>query len=126
MTKSRNKRWDDDTLLDPMNHFCQSRLLLAARTNPIEDTYEVTIVEWAPSKRRVKLRYTDGRERWVECWDYDPVVIEVLPSVNTAPDNWQRFKDGSLKPFIPEAEYDKLRDDDKFLYNRGPKPENLK
>lgn len=31
---------------------------------------------------------------------------------------FQRFQDGRLKPFIEPHQYDELRDDDKFLYNR--------
>lgn len=33
-------------------------------------------------------------------------------------DKYQRFADGSLKPALAPAEYDMLRDDDRFLYNR--------
>lgn len=40
-------------------------------------------------------------------------------------DNWQRFADGTLKPFLAPERYDELRDDDRFLYNRGPRPAGL-
>lgn len=38
---------------------------------------------------------------------------------------YERFRDGTLKPFLEPERYDELRDDDRFLYNRGPKPEGL-
>jgi len=52
-------------------------------------------------------------------------AVTSAPTFPAPPDNWQRFRDGSLKPFLPPSEYDSLRDDDRFLYNRAPKPEGL-
>jgi len=75
----RKLYWESDTLLDKQQHPPGTRLILSMKsTNPI-DPYEVVVGEWAPSGRRVKLRHEDGNSRWVECWDYTPVVIEVLP-----------------------------------------------
>lgn len=53
---------------------------------------------------------------------------QIIAAIEKAPEPkrpWQRFPDGKLKPFLSPSRYDELRDDDRFLYNRGPKPEGL-
>lgn len=49
---------------------------------------------------------------------HNMTVIEVTESAEDP--TLQRFGDGRLKPFLSAMDYDDLRDDDKFLYNRRP------
>lgn len=74
---NRKYYWDGDTLLDPLSHPVGTRLILSRKSDPVEP-YEATIIEWAPSGHRVRLQYAPEREAWVECWHYNPVVIEIL------------------------------------------------
>jgi shikimate kinase len=55
--------------------------------------------------------------------------FEITERFQTQPSLWskeapfeelKRFHDGKLKPFLSPKDYDDLRDDDKFLYNRRP------
>lgn len=74
----RKKRNATDKLLDPKYNLIGSRLILSQNTDRPEP-YEVTILEWSPTRRYVKLQYhNSGSCRWVECWDYEPVVLEVV------------------------------------------------
>ncbi len=56
------------------------------------------------------------------------ILIFKRPKVWTPqpkPDSYKRTQDGTLRPFISSRSYAELRDDDKFLYNEGVKPEGL-
>lgn len=56
------------------------------------------------------------------------VLFFKRPKAETPPiqqDNYRRFSNGELRPFISERKYNELREDDRFLYNVGPKPERL-
>lgn len=57
----------------------------------------------------------------------EEVADEIIAALQAVPPpvEYQRFQDGKLKPFLDPDRYDDLRDDDRFLYNRGPKPEGL-
>lgn len=78
MTEQRKLYCHGDALLDHRFHQVGDRLLLSNKASA-SPRYEATILEWSPTGKHVKLRYAPGNERWVDCWDYDPVVIEVLP-----------------------------------------------
>ena len=73
----RNYYWAGDVLMDPVSHPPGTRLILSRKSNPV-DPYEATVVEWSPSAHRVKLRRGDSLEYWCECWNYNPVVVEIL------------------------------------------------
>jgi len=73
--------------------------------------------------RRLRI-YAASEGRTIK-WIVTRLIEQHLGGEPTAPDNWQRFPDGRLKPFLEPHRYDELRDDDRFLYNRGPKPEGL-
>lgn len=75
--KERNHLCQSDQLLDPKLHPVGTRLILAEKSDDTS-VYEATIVEWAPSGELVKLSYTSGVISWEKCWNYSPVVIEVL------------------------------------------------
>lgn len=56
------------------------RYLLRASDRIGEKAYEATVVEWAPSGLRVKLKYPHkGYRQWVEVNEHGPRVVERLP-----------------------------------------------
>jgi hypothetical protein len=73
----------------------------------------------------------DGSSQYEQHWPWMAAsdwcgefqAATVTPAVRGG--NWKRFPDGKLKPFLEPGAYDELRYDDKFLYNRGPKPGGL-
>lgn len=81
------------------------------------------------------IRFPDGRA--LTAWadgriivtkaeaDFVPFELNVSDLKPIQPDNWKRTQDGTLRPFIPSHSYAELRDDDRFLYNEGVKPEGL-
>jgi hypothetical protein len=56
-----------------------SRILYKAHRSSPGGPIEVTVVEWSPSKRLVKLRYTSGAEQWLD--EYDTANAEVIESL---------------------------------------------
>lgn len=75
----RRKLNESDTLLSPVDHPAGTRLLLARDSYEVRPRpYEVTILEWAPSGRRVRLQYVLGSTEWIECYHLTPIVVEVL------------------------------------------------
>lgn len=89
MNQERNRLLSTDTLLDTISHSVGTRLLLTRNSQLSRiEPYEATVVEWSPSGRRVKLQ-TDFNDKphWIECWDYSPVVLEVLPTITKEDDH---------------------------------------
>lgn len=48
-------------------------------SNPRYDTHEVTVLEWSPSKKRVKVRHANGHECWTDLELDERKLLEVLP-----------------------------------------------
>lgn len=108
----RNRHLSSDQLLSPELHPAGSRLILSRGniSNQVEP-YEVTILEWAPSGKRVKLSSLHRPEpRWTECWHYTPVVIEELPPAPFTVDGSfspERFADHFAKSLLEFGKTDK-------------------
>lgn len=103
--EERPRHYSSDQLLTPELHPPGSRLLLSQESHPV-DPYEVTVVEWAPSGKRVRLLSPlRSGARWVECWNYHPVVIESLPPLpftidgNFSPERFASHLAKSLQEF---------------------------
>lgn len=80
-SEERKLYWQGDQLLDQQLHPVGTRLLLSHKSDPgNSNPYEVTIIEWAPSGKLVKLQGLQGSPYWTSCWNYYPVVVEVLPN----------------------------------------------
>ena len=72
-----------EKVLNPRDHAQGRYLLREVEERPLRrrpKPYEATVVEWAPSGTRVKLRYPRTKhEQWIEVTDGSPLVVEKLP-----------------------------------------------
>lgn len=70
-----------ERVLNPKDNPSGRYLLRATeKLNRQGKPYEASILEWAPSGSRVKLRYPRTKhEQWVEVDDHGPFVVERLP-----------------------------------------------
>jgi hypothetical protein len=68
-----------EKVLNPHDN-AAGRYLLRASDSLRHKPYEASVVEWAPSGLRVKLRYPRNKyEQWVEVDEYGPLIVEKLP-----------------------------------------------
>lgn len=87
---TRKQHNQSDKLMTPREHPPGSRLLLCAHslvTGHNGQPYSATILEYSPTKRYVHLLHENGNQAWVNCWDYTPVVIEIL----SLPDEKEKY-----------------------------------
>lgn len=65
-----------DKIMTPNTAPAGSRCIVRGGNGMLEKPYELTVVEWSP-KARLKARYENGRQQWLEGLDI-PMLVELI------------------------------------------------
>lgn len=139
--RKRTGPFQNDVLITQSLHPVGTRFLLSNIHNSNDSVYEAEVLEYSPSNKYVKLK-TNNKESWVYCWDYKPIVVEVLATdkkveslnnTKNTPSNypdpsepiWIDDKDGKFKVYtantqeVGESPYLHQAIGEWFLRNHG-------